>query len=601
MDSEMARQASDAAHENQADNQADNESEAARAEEIRSAKEVVQFLAKTARTLKIYSPNNPVHQKFLSELREKFDAHLSVYDRLTLQVRQFQFVCGQEVAYENSNRSESLAFRLYIDGIREISFHEGIEFEEIVDFLEALGKDSGQGQSDDDLATLLWEKGFAHISYQVAEEELPAQTTELPVASSEDSGRLAKVFQKEAPLNESQPEAAVSSVVAQDQEMLPTEAKELTYHNIYSLTDEEIASIKNDMRAETRKDLLDDMIHILTSILQIEEDEKGFEDVLKIMEEMLYLMIHRGDLKHAARILEALRGLETRRTPLAERRQRLLEETIDRAGSPEKIKDIRTVLNAGEVEDIEYFGRYIAQLSSNAVLPLVELLGSLHRIKPRRILCEAMIDLSRPVPQVLARCLGNSNWFTVRNLVYILGKIGNEQTVNDLAALVNHPEPKVRKELFKAFESLPGDQARQQLTHFLWDEDRSIRIQAVRNLARWNVENAVPLLLEVIESAGFGQKDFYEKKEIFDVLGRIGGPTILPYLRKVLKMPSWYKLSGRHKVEEMRLCAVLALKRMGTPEAEELLKEGAALRNKDVRQACLRVLEEMKRDGGELQ
>ena len=51
-------------------------------EELKSAKEVVQFLTKTAKTLKIYLPNNPIHQKFLQDLTEHFTDHLQEYGTL---------------------------------------------------------------------------------------------------------------------------------------------------------------------------------------------------------------------------------------------------------------------------------------------------------------------------------------------------------------------------------------------------------------------------------------------------------------------------------------------------------------------------------------
>ncbi|MCI0526558.1 MAG: hypothetical protein L0Y56_03775, partial [Nitrospira sp.] len=45
-------------------------------EEFKSAKDLIQSLIKTTRTLKIYLSNNPIHQKFLKELKSKFDHHL---------------------------------------------------------------------------------------------------------------------------------------------------------------------------------------------------------------------------------------------------------------------------------------------------------------------------------------------------------------------------------------------------------------------------------------------------------------------------------------------------------------------------------------------
>lgn len=565
-------------------------------EELASVKDVLQFLIKASRTLKLYMHNNPIHQKFLKELQEKFSAHLGQYHQMPVQVKQFQFLFGEEVIYENTNRVESLALRLYVDGIREVSFHEGLELAEIVDFLEALGRDAASAQADDDLATILWEKGFAHISYLISEEDLPSNE-ELSVKESSD-GDLAQAFQKEVGSTQAAPEAAVASAVSQEAQAIEIKKPDLTYHNIYSLSDEEISKIKNDMQVEADKDLLGEMIQILTAILQIEQETKDCEEVVKILEEMLDLMINRGDLFHACRILESFRGLLEGEVKMPTRHQALLQAAIERAGSVERIQNIRGMLNAGEAKDPDQFHHYVVLLHANAVKPLIDLLGTLNRMKPRRMLCEALAELAKDEVSILAHRLNDPNWFVVRNIINILGKIGKESVVEFLIPLIDHPELRVRKELIRVLEVLPGTQAKESLARFLWDEDRALRIQAARSLARWKVAEASGILLEVIKASDFAQRDFFEKKEIFDALGRVGEEDIIPFLRQILKKSSWFQFSGRAKLEELRLCAVMALKRMKTSEAIEVLREGAALRNKAVCQACKRVLKEIEADGG---
>ncbi|MDC4205630.1 MAG: hypothetical protein MPW14_23315 [Candidatus Manganitrophus sp.] len=123
-----------------ADEEPVEEGEAYDKEEVKSAKEIVQYLTKTTKTLQIYLPNNPIHQKFINELAEKIQRHLTEHGPLRLRIKQFELFCSGQSVYENSNRMESLAFKLFIDGLRELSFHPGIEKEELITFLEVIGK-----------------------------------------------------------------------------------------------------------------------------------------------------------------------------------------------------------------------------------------------------------------------------------------------------------------------------------------------------------------------------------------------------------------------------------------------------------------------------
>jgi HEAT repeat protein len=571
------------------DNEMDKETDK---EEFRSAKDLIQFLIKTTRTLKIYLHNNPIHQKFLKELKMRFDQHLTTYGDLKIQVGQHELVWGQEVLYANTHRMESLAFRLYMDGIREITFHQDLEQGEIVEFLEALGKDSSQAQPDDDMATVLWEKGFAHITYQVADDTTKPLTIE---ASALPAGQIMKAFQEDTRMAKEGPSAAVS----EDVQTVHKKLQDLTYQNIYTLTEEEIAKVRHEMKAEEERDLLAEMIQILTSILQVEENLKDFEEVIKIFQDMLDLMISRGDFYHARRILEVFWELQSPEKGLSEKHHELLGTAIDLAGSGERIERLKNVLNSEDTKDLDHLHAYLVLHHKNAISSLINLLGTLNKMKPRRILCEAMVELARDETGILINRLTDRRWYTVRNIAYILGKIGNEQVVDALVPLIHHSESRVRKEVLRAYEVLPGFKSKQYLMKFLHDEDSSIRILTAKSLAQsalgGKVTGATERLLEIINDVRFKDRDLYEKKEIFDALGRVGGNTILPVMHKILRQRAWFRFN-QGRVEELKLCAIIALKRIKTPEAVKVLKEGATLKNKNVREACIRVLSELEKD-----
>jgi HEAT repeat protein len=559
-------------------------------EEIKSAKDLIQSLIKTTRTLKIYLHNNPIHQKFLKELKTKFDQHLVDYGLLRVHVQQHELLWGKEILYSNSNRMESLAFRLYIDGIREITFHEGLEEEELVDFLEAVGSESGPTHQDDDMATAFWEKGFAHITYQVADDTAQRLAIEPAPLPTE---QIKKAFQQEVHTTTEKPLSAAATEVRTAEHRI----QDLVYQNIYALTEEEIAKVKHEMQVEEGQDLLSEMIQILTSILLVEENLKDFDEVVKILQDMLDLMIGRGDFHHARRILEVFWELQAPEKVGSEQLREVVRTAIDWAGSGERIEKLKAVLNSEEVRDLDHLHAYLVLHRKNAISPLVNLLGTLDKMKPRRILCEAMVELAREETDILISRLTDRRWYTVRNIVYILGKIGNEKVVDALAPLIRHEETRVRKEVLRAYEVLPGQKSKQYLAQFLKDDDSSIRILAAKTLAHSKAAGAVERLLEAISEPQFKDRDLYEKKEIFDALGRVGENKILSMLQKILKQRTWLRIH-KGRIEELKLCAIIALKRIKTPEAIKVLQEGTRLKNKNVREACARVLNEIEKDKG---
>jgi len=80
---------------------------------------------------------------------------------------------------------------------------------------------------------------------------------------------------------------------------------------------------------------------------------------------------------------------------------------------------------------------------------------------------------------------------------------------------------------------------------------------------------------------------------LFEALGTISDDEVIPILEKILNKRRWLFLRNP-KRDEMSSCAVLALKRIGTPEAIAVLEEGRTRWNKVIREACVKALAEMR-------
>ncbi|HTP42841.1 MAG TPA: hypothetical protein VML36_10510, partial [Nitrospiria bacterium] len=148
-------------------------------QKLKDARELMLQFVKTAKTVRLYLANNSMRQKFITDLFERFELYLRAHGALRLKVRQHAFAVDGEVVYEQEGRQDNLAFRCYVDGITELTFQEGLELSELVQFLEVVGSDLDPNAMDDDLVSLLWKRDLPHITTVVVD-DLPEQPDILP-------------------------------------------------------------------------------------------------------------------------------------------------------------------------------------------------------------------------------------------------------------------------------------------------------------------------------------------------------------------------------------------------------------------------------------
>src|SRR4030065_2875566 len=137
---------------------------------IKMAADVLQSLSKAIKALQLYPENSPVRQRFITDLTGKFTNFLQEYGDLTLTVKPFDLLYQGEVVYSQQAKEDSIAFKFFGDGIRELAFSENLDEQEILDFIDIIQGNRERDEPDDDIVTLMWEKEFKNIRYIVIEE-----------------------------------------------------------------------------------------------------------------------------------------------------------------------------------------------------------------------------------------------------------------------------------------------------------------------------------------------------------------------------------------------------------------------------------------------
>ena len=138
--------------------------------ETATTREILQVLVKAQKARRLYQAKNAIPDRLQKELYSKISAHLDEVRTFSLTIREFQILLGEDVVYESDDRNDSLAFLLFRDGIRRLTFETGLQEPELQTFLKCLNRVAVLSNEQDDLVTLFWDADFKSIKYYAIEE-----------------------------------------------------------------------------------------------------------------------------------------------------------------------------------------------------------------------------------------------------------------------------------------------------------------------------------------------------------------------------------------------------------------------------------------------
>ncbi len=537
--------------------------EKAMEEKVKSTKALVQTFLQTLKAFRLYEANHPILTKFLERLRRDFDQYFDEFDSFSLQIGEHRLFYRGNVVYENQDMKESLAFVFFKDGIRELQFSKGLEFKEMMDFLNIVRKSDFLNRMDDDLVTLFWEKDFSHITFTTVDEFLegsgifvPASEEDL-IKGSEYKGSWEEWSQEKA--DEGQVESSHVPVAGGlEQTINPAPGQSLV--QACQLTPDERETIQREAQQEQQPEyiyvLIDNLIEIL---LHLGEDADAYENMISYFDRVMEYLLEQKEVGEAVALLKSLN--DTMESMVLKDQQIFaIRRILEKSSSPHHIELLgKTMKGNGEVQS-EPILQYLRSVTKQAIQPLCILLGEVESGKWRKAICDQLVELCQQEEiQLLSKFLSDRNPFLVCHILYILGKIGHPSTVKYLGNLVTHEDLKVREETLQVLNKY-GEKGKDLIQKFLRDPVSGIRAKAALILARNVKGEAVKPLTEIILSEDFFRRDYEEKASFFRALGETGSKEAIPVLKKIAKERRWFQ---KTKWDEMRQCANNTLKMMG--------------------------------------
>jgi len=550
--------------------------------------ELLRTLTKGLRAFQMYLPNNPVYQRAVQNVRGAFlPVWNSGTDRLVLQIVETDIVWEEQVVYHQPNKADSLAWMLFKDGMRVLTLFPGVEEEEIIRFLEivqrarTLSPDAG-----DDLLTLLWEQDFGLIQYHftefVADAAVPGLSGEgaYAEAAGDPVTQEAKAEENRGKVAEEAPPRRTGVVDLEDFDA-----------TLYWLEEGEIRAITDAIEHEYKQDLRGNILGILFDILEQRSEDWARSEVLGILESYLPHLLNAGDFRAVAVILRETRLLVRQPQLFTPEERERLDAFTGRLSVPGVLQQIlQSVSEAQTPPSREDLGELFRELRPAALETVLVWLPRLPAASEVHVLLASAADrLAETSPQEVLRLLRLPESEALPAVISLCGRLKSQPAVPGLVDTLGHAQAPVRLLAVQALDLIGTPGALTGLERSLDDADREVRIAGVQALGKRGYKGALRRIEPVVQGKLPRVMDLTERMRFFEAYAQIAGTGALEQLAQMLSAGGLFK---RREVPEVRACAALALARIRSPQAREVLERHKDDKELVVRNAVSRALRE---------
>lgn len=554
------------------------------------AEALMQTLVKGLRATQLYLPNNPVYQQAIQNVRAAFAAVWQEAEELVLGVTESDLVLDKRAVLSQPNRSESLAWVLFKDGVRSLTFLRGVETEEIPRFLGVIHKARQlTAEADDDLLTLLWQQDFQHIRYNFVElgsaDAVPIpKATDRPPPGAGSSWAAPEAVQEQVrqEVAEETPAAETPRGIVSLEDFDST---------LYFLDDKEKEYLTQEVEREYQQDLRGSVLAMLFDLLELQTYSTVRAELIGIVENFIPYLLAIGDFRSVAAICREQRVVLQRARELLPEHRQQLSDIPAKLSQTEALAQLLQSLDEATVHPTEEeLGELFRELRPQALETVIATMPKLTNQRVRELLAAAAQRLAHAHPSEVIRVLSSRDEAVLLSAVKLVAQLKLPPVAPALGALFDTAATPVKVAAVEALAAIGTAGAMQQLEKAVEDADRDVRIAAVRVLAARGHRNVLGRVEAAVDGKALREADLTEKMAFFEAYGLLVGRAGVERLSAML-------LSGggflkRRGDPETRACAAMALGKIGTPEARAVLEQATKDKDALVRNAVNKALRE---------
>jgi HEAT repeat protein len=537
----------------------------------------MHVLSKGLRATQLYLPNNPVYQRAVENIRGAFRQIWQSTDDLILDVTETDLLWEGNVVYAQPNKSESIAWTVFKDGIRSVTFKPGVEEQEVVRFLNVLHRAKNlPDDAPEDLLTLLWTENFELLNYTfrelASEDAVPIEKDQtIPTATPND---VRQSVQEEAPPRP----AGIVSIEEFDT-------------TLYFLEDNEVDFLRKEIEREYSQDLRRNVLSMLFDLTELQTYGTVRAELISIIENFIPYLLGAGDFRSVAFVLQELRVvLQRARDVLPEHRQ-AIEGLPGRLSQADALSQLLQSLDEATVHPSEEeLSELFQELKAEALITLIAWMPKVTDARMRELVQSSAERLAQAnTPEVL-QALASDDAAVQIETVKLAGRLKLPGAADGMERLLEVGDRGVKLAVVEALVAIASPSALRLLERAVDDAERDVRIAGVRFLGQRGHRNVFPRVEAAVTGGKLREVDLTEKMAFFEAFGTLGGSKVVAALEKLLLGRGMF---GKKEDAETRACAAMALGRVRTPDARAVLEKAREDKEPLVRNSVSRALRDV--------
>ncbi len=537
--------------------------------------DLLKAFVKAMRAHQLYMANNPMHARSLETVKHAFAAIWERATTIKLQVTETELKWeGRVVLHENDRTSDNLAWLFFKDGIRELTFLQGFENEDLAGLFDILQRVRKAGADDDDLLTLMWECEFSTLQYKYV--DLLAENA--PSIEAMNTGGPKEKLLSPAQAESGGVETTTSSI---------TQLSDFD-SALYFLDDREVEYLQGEIAREFSTDLRPAVIASLLDVFENQKDPTVREEICGLLDYFLLILLSTTQYRNAAYLLREATVTAHRAPDILEPQKQRLTQLGELMSDPKPLGQLLqaledTQLRAPQMELDELF----AILQPRALETLLGWIARSNNTELRMLLELAATRLASANSGELIRLIGSDDEAVAMEAIRRAASLKSPAAVPSLGKMLTVGEPEMRVAAVNALTEIGSPGAMQMLERAIIDEDREVRIVAVRALGARSARSALPRIEVAIKGKDLRDSNLTEKMAFFEAYGLLSGEAGIPLLDGLLHAKGFM---GKKDDSEIRACAAMALGKINSPKALDSLNRAAGEKDVIVRNAVSRAI-----------
>ena len=320
---------------------------------------------------------------------------------------------------------------------------------------------------------------------------------------------------------------------------------------------------------------------LLLDLLQIEEDNERWAELMTPVVELVVDLCLVGDFDGADTLLSVIR--EQSAPPASKERRQAALIGFDMLASGAMLRNITGHLASIDEAQLERVKAMCVAFGDVLVRPLAEALSAEERGRTRERLTAILIAFGAAGRRQVERLKSSANPAVRRTAIYLLREFGGTEALPDLTELLNDSEPQVQREAVRAIMNIGDDRAFRVLEQALVTGSATSREAIMRSLGAVRDAAAAPLFAYIVSHVDHRGPLGSIYLRAVEALGTLKDPEGIPALEKALYRGEWW---APRRSAALRKASATSLARIGTSAALTILETAARRGSRGVRAAA---------------